>query len=478
MARQEETLRWQFLLDEDRWESQSGTAELLAGESALTGGSNPIYWLSRVWALTFSGILLAGAASLFWLWQEAQAGLDAVRDELTAAIEREVWAEEREDRMMAVDLLDDLANPTWRNQIMARFYPPADERARRISVTISDFDLKESRALVQVLVTDSRLAVPYQETRVYRETNTGWIRTAPDAAFWGTWESQESEYFAFRYRALDRAPVIVAAPLLDQLYEKTYRSIGLPVEPEGEKIQVEVRIDGTISRGSTRNPNGRILAVASPHLLPRPLGLSVETALVESVILQVINLVIWERMDRIPGDWQAIRSGLRLWLIWQVDGILAQTRPEIVRWLYNESIPGDKDGESRRPQNYAQLCQSFWLWQLRPYEIGIPLTCDQTEGQVFIPVRMPVELRQLPMPEMDPEFRGSWTRLNTGRAVAVATLFEFIENRYGPASIPAVLKQTGSHLRWQKLIPAALGVPANEFEEGWQAYMRQVAASR
>lgn len=477
MAKEEEIVRWQFLLDEDRWESQTDTARLIDPQGLLLEESPRRRRLDKLALVTFAALCLAAGATLFWLWRDAQAGLDLVREELNAAIALEVWAEERDDRMMLVGLLDADADPAWRNQMMTRFYPPRDPSPRKISVRIEDFDLAEGRALVQAVVSDNRLPAPYQETRVYRETNGGWIRTAPGADFWGGWESQESAYFSFRYRKRDAGAVTAAAPEIDRLYEQIYRAVGLPVNPDGEKMQVEVRISGTISRGSTRTANGRLLAVSSPELLPRPLGVSPQQILVESIALQVINLVIWERMDKVPGDWQGIRSGLRLWLIWKMDGLLAQSRAEIVRWLYAESIANRNRGETRRPASYGEVCQSFWLWQLHPYEMGIPLTCDKTEGQVFTPVRMPISVRELPMPEMDPEFRGSWTRLNTGRAIAVATVFEFLEKSYGPAAVPEVLIQTRDHLRWHKLITDAIGISAQEFETGWLEYLRAIVTS-
>lgn len=487
MAKEEETLRWQVLLDEDRWDSRTGAEDPIyqAKDPGTIPGANPRAnpranpasraRAMRVWALTVAAVFLAGAVSFFWLWREAQAGLEEVRDQLTAAIELEIWADERGDRAMAAGLLDENASPTWRNQMITRFFPLPDGDGSQISAHIADFDLQGDSALVTVILTDSRLAAPYQETRVYRKTKTGWIRTAPSADFWGIWESQESAYFSFRYRTRDAAAVTAAASRIDQLYEHIYRRIGLPIAPQEEKIQVELRISGTVLQSSTRNANGRILAVASPGLLPRPLGLSAEAALTESVIYQVINLLIWERMESVPGDWQAIRSGLRLWLIWHVDGVLTQSRRDIVRWLYEESVDLRDKERTRRPQNYSAICQSFWLWQLRPYEIGIPLTCDQSEGHLFTPVKMPTELRQLPMPEMDPEFRGAWTRLNTGRAVALAALFDFVDKTYGPASVPELLAQTPDYLRWHSLVSSTLDVSPTEFEEKWQAHMRLLA---
>ena len=348
-------------MDDDGWESRTESAALIGPDEHAGGSSQRLSRLGGLWTVAFAACLLAGAASLFWLWRDAQAGLELVRNELNGAIALEIWADERGDRAMAVGLLDESASPIWRNQQFTRFYPSTESSPHQITINIQDFDLNESRALMEVLVSDSRLPAPYQETCTYRETNTGWIRTAPGADFWGAWESQESAYFSFRYRKRDAGAVTAAVPQIDQFYEKIYRSVGLPVDSEAEKIQVEVRISGGISRGSTRNASGRMLAVHSPYLLPRPLGVSVETVLTESVILQLVNLVVWERMGQLPDDWQSIRSGLRLWLIWKMDGLLAQSRTEIVRWLYEESVAGWGRGQTQRPGNYAEICQSFWL---------------------------------------------------------------------------------------------------------------------
>ena len=123
MAKQEDTLRWQFLLDEDRWESRSGAAGLLDRGSEPGANSLGRVYSIRLWALTVAAIVLAGAVSVFWLWRAAQAGLEEVRDELSAAIELEIWADEQGDRAMAGGLLDKSASSTWRNQIITRFFP-------------------------------------------------------------------------------------------------------------------------------------------------------------------------------------------------------------------------------------------------------------------------------------------------------------------------------------------------------------------
>jgi hypothetical protein len=110
MAKQDETLRWQFLLDEDRWESRDDTLDLLDPQSKSDKNPASRTHSARLWTLTVSALFLAGIATLFWLWRDAQAGLDIVQDELTAAIELEIWADEQGDRQLALGLLDEQAD--------------------------------------------------------------------------------------------------------------------------------------------------------------------------------------------------------------------------------------------------------------------------------------------------------------------------------------------------------------------------------
>jgi hypothetical protein len=97
---------------------------------------------------------------------------------------------------------------------------------------------------------------------------------------------------------------------------------------------------------------------------------------------------------------------------------------------------------------------------------------------MLAPVRMPVVVRELPMPNAGPEFRGSWNRLRTGRAIGVATVFDYLEKNFGPAIVPEVLAQTRTHLSWQRLIPDAIGISTAEFEDGWMAHVRWLAGIR
>lgn len=43
--------------------------------------------------------------------------------------------------------------------------------------------------------------------------------------------------------------------------------------------------------------------------------------------------------------------------------------------------------------------------------------------------------------------------------------------RYGRATLPALIDATDQYDTWEELIPAVFGVPAVEFQAGWQAYL-------
>jgi hypothetical protein len=57
--------------------------------------------------------------------------------------------------------------------------------------------------------------------------------------------------------------------------------------------------------------------------------------------------------------------------------------------------------------------------------------------------------------------------------VALATVVEYVEATYGPAQVPVLVAQLAEHTGWETLVPAVFGLPAAEFETGWQRYLAE-----
>jgi hypothetical protein len=55
--------------------------------------------------------------------------------------------------------------------------------------------------------------------------------------------------------------------------------------------------------------------------------------------------------------------------------------------------------------------------------------------------------------------------------VAMETVLEYVVATYGRDHLPRLITALDEHDGWLSLIPAVFGIPAADFEEGWQAYL-------
>jgi hypothetical protein len=68
---------------------------------------------------------------------------------------------------------------------------------------------------------------------------------------------------------------------------------------------------------------------------------------------------------------------------------------------------------------------------------------------------------------------------NTGRLefIALATLLDYAVTTYGRKETDTLWAVLHEHKTWETLIPAVFGVPVEEFEAGWQAYLIDMLSS-
>lgn len=55
----------------------------------------------------------------------------------------------------------------------------------------------------------------------------------------------------------------------------------------------------------------------------------------------------------------------------------------------------------------------------------------------------------------------------------MVTLLEYVAATYERERIPAFLDAFGTHHRWDDLVEDVFGIPAEEFEAGWQTYLKE-----
>ncbi|MCL4833009.1 MAG: hypothetical protein KJZ86_11225 [Caldilineaceae bacterium] len=466
-------VNWQILLDENEWDSDE---EVILPDPPMTPESalrptGRLYW--------GSGLLLCLLAAIVGLrlWMQAQTGLAAVEKGLTHSLTTERRAAVEQDELLSAALLDPEADFSWRVRMLE---VQQQARERMLEVEIVDFVLAGDRAMAQVRLTDRSSGAAYRESRFYRETGQGWLRSQPTAEVWGESRTLESEYFVFTYGRLDGPAVMEAAALLDRAFVHMHTTLGqvLPVAtgPEG-KVAVHLAMQGV-----SYNPwysSGKPLAVNSPRLMRLPQGVTEGQALAESVAVSLRRAAVNRRIAPLHRFYQPtpeFLSGLRLWLAWEEALVHADYRREIVLWLYANG----PDGPQIAPTSYGELCELVCAWEMVAPVVPMTFYCSADRFPPSFALRPPTVLHQLLLGinrellayEASPDpLTGGLYASRLGQPIAIATLLEYTAHTYGQAGVVALLQAAQEGETWHSAPPQIFGVPAADFEAGWWAWL-------
>ncbi|MBI3960510.1 MAG: hypothetical protein HY328_16995 [Chloroflexi bacterium] len=281
-----------------------------------------------------------------------------------------------------------------------------------------------------------------------------------------------SEHLRIRALGADVAVVAALAEELDALYVETFAAVGVPPihgtgAPDG---RLSVLVQGTdgIKWDSARGQ----VTLPSPALLSAPGGWKESDLLRQSWVIALMDQAVYEAgiVHDVPAGWQPMLGGLRLWLLWQAGGPLAESREEIVRWRYGAAgtaVPGD---------SLTSICQTFSVWHLSPLDYSVPLACGPADRSGLPLSKAPDTLAGLGLPEAvwsneSEQDQPSGQSSSADRSVALALLIDYAAERYGVETLPALLAGLARYDSWETLIPAVYGVSAEALEAGWQAWL-------
>ena len=158
---------------------------------------------------------------------------------------------------------------------------------------------------------------PYLETRFYRQTETGWLRTAPPAEFWGKMSTAETTYFTVTYWQRDAEAVAEVLASIDEQYEALCMELGL--NPNDIDRVLRIRVQPV--RFPSTDPilfrfQGNELNIPSPLQVPRPEKMTdtdvLRASITEPLAVHILDQQMVKRRD--PSSWQPLRDGLRLWI--------------------------------------------------------------------------------------------------------------------------------------------------------------------
>jgi len=83
----------------------------------------------------------------------------------------------------------------------------------------------------------------------------------------------------------------------------------------------------------------------------------------------------------------------------------------------------------------------------------------------------PQHLADLEVIPSFPESQEHWVHQWQQRAI-LASVVDYGVATYGRQTLPLLLQAMAVHDNWETLIPAVYGVSVEEFESGWQAYLK------
>jgi hypothetical protein len=220
----------------------------------------------------------------------------------------------------------------------------------------------------------------------------------------------------------------------------------------------------------------------------------------EELLVQGAALALFNRLSaqsgalyQLPMGWTFLRSGLRLWLLWDQELPLVRWREPLVRWVFwaDEGVVVSKG--MNVPAYAHDFCAHHRLWLNTEVEIDMPVICLQhvTGGEAYS------AFRDLPPPLMLPTFVGKQDittitaypgpSLPYDSVVVFATLFEYIStyegelkgagtkgaDSSGAERVRAFIDAIPHYQNWETLIPAIFGVSRRDFEAGWNAFLQE-----
>lgn len=473
-------LDWQVYEDENEWRA--------AMLHPLPPPALPArrHWSLRIVRLLLGVVFVVASAGGVYLLSLAQTGLTRTQQELGLAVEADMWH-------AAHTPLNIKQAPSdgWKRQIMRE---AADLQAvsadQPMPADPQLLDLGSTWAVVQVTAQAAPDQPVYRQTRVYVETEGGWVRVPPSPAHWGSPRRLENEHFIVHYYSRDEAAVREAAAMLDALYPAFYTAI-LGHAPTEAKRVVEVTPAQTPGRLTARDQPGARFISASPGVYLAPDTVSDAELLAQALVLDLLDDLTAQAKTRyaVPSYWQPMLDGLFIWQLWQSGLPLAAWREPLVGLIYT----ADPYVPPYVPPAYAPaLCTQFHIWMAGPLEIGIPLICRDGFPDTFF-LRLwdyfivpPLDRSATAVATRPAGMRtivgrsvlsGNEMEMTTspdpypGSAIAIATALEYINAVYGPEAISALPAALAKHEEWTTLAPAVFGVSATEFDDGWRAYL-------
>ena len=494
---QQPKLEWHYLSEDDAEAPWPPAQEESAAETQAR-----THALARV---LFFGvalvIALAAGAELARTRSHALQGVAEVEKGVQAAVDAEEWVQEHAPDLSAALIADDLANRYVANMVeaeqdvLAAFaHRESPAFALRIQETrfagpfaAADVELALAYAAAGVdavhdLDAGHSVAAVYHETfrqtRFYRETPQGWLRTRPVPALWGPQRSFETDHLVWRFRQRDEETVRAVAQELDALYAQWRRDHAL-ADARVQKLVVDVRVDFLPSQVRLQPGADVQVTVPSPAVYLAPLRYSDEALLVQSVAIALMKSVRQESITQGHGSKaNGALSAIDLWEMMDAGMPLFEPGEAFLGWYVDEAGWYADNAPVVLQGRVDDVCATFGVWMISPTAVEIPVSCEHNAAESMVDAtqftskRIPPQLGPASY-EQEMNYTGAY-QATWGRTMLLATVIDYAEATYGRERLPVLVTAMSEHGSWETLAPDVYGVPFEEFEAGWQAHLAQL----
>jgi hypothetical protein len=314
MLRQPTSMDWS-LVEEAEWERlrpvETGSAERTAHANPH---ANPDGWILAHAAhgvtLLLAALVLTGATfahappSSSWAYETILP---------TLQLEVEAWA--AHDRDLLDRTIDGNVSPRFQDEWRVG-WETDDGRPPVYRVHVLDVAPEGELIRVQLRVDQSDprwwLSNPHRETRFYRQTAAGWLRTVPPTQFWGKQRVIETSNMRFEFYDYDFDTVIDVVDNVELAYVRAYAWLGVPLPPTTDKVTVAIMPDLVRGWGAF----GNRLLLTSSTVTDVPATLSDADYLTQQIVARMAS----RTLNRLFESYERTNTYQWRTMIWALNG--------------------------------------------------------------------------------------------------------------------------------------------------------------
>lgn len=380
-----------------------------------------------LWQRARDLFLLALAAILMGSMPFTPDQLEQRRTEegVAAALASEYQAWQQKDRDQFAALLDLPAAERWQWE-WRDYWSLSAADFTDLALDLRRVDRQGEIVRVEAVVTRPSTkwwrSSPYRETRFYRETEQGWLRTVPPDSYWGPLQATETEHLRFEYRAHDAPVVEPQVARLQSIYLELCELLGL--EPE-----VQYKWTYVLMPDRTDGRTGYYYRTeyTSPALSEVPDMLSDQEYVAQMIVSTMASRAVY-------GASPIRRSYLHRWemVVWSLYG-----------WLRTDLL------DQRSPW-HAQAQEIF----RESLANQLPLTLNEIEN----------------WPENN---RPAQERVMRQYMVS-ESIIDFAVTTYGREKLPLFIEGMERYRDWESLTANVFEKSAAEFEAEWNRYLTEI----